>query len=429
MYFCSYLKQNKMMFRKISVISMFLFGCAQIHVFAQGISAQLDGDINTVTTAVPFLRVAPDARSGGMGDVGIATTADLNSIYHNAAKLAFVPGDYGVAIHYTPWLKSLVPDINLVSLNGYYKIKQKQTVALGLRYFSLGNITFTDNGGNTIRNFRPYEMALDGHFARALSKNVSVAIGLRFIYSNLATGITPQGGETIKPGISGAGDVSVYYKQPIKFKNGMKSDFSFGLALTNIGSKISYTNSAIKDFIPTNMGVGIGYHIDINEHNEIGIYYDLNKLMVPTPNKIDANNNNAYDFREQKNIAKTMFTSFNDAPGKLDANGNVIKGSKSKEELNELMHGVALEYWYSKLVAFRLGYFYEAPSKGNRNYLTVGVGAKYSIFGFDFSYLVPTSPVKQPLDNTLRFSLVFDFNKASDPLLKKKASESSVPTP
>ena len=124
-----------------------------------------------------------------------------------------------------------------------------------------------------------------------------------------------------------------------------------------------------------------------------------------------------------------MFTSFNDAPGKLDANGNVIKGSKSREELNELMHGIAIEYWYSKLVAFRLGYFYESPTKGNRNFLTVGVGAKYSIFGFDFSYLVPTSPVKQPLDNTLRFSLTFDFNKATDPLLKKKAGESTVPTP
>ncbi len=419
------------MYRKISLSLLLITFFAHLTSNAQSAGGGTGGitDVNTVTTAVPFLRVAPDARAGGMGDIGVASTADINSIYHNTAKLAFVPGDYGVAIHYTPWLKQLVPDINLVGLNGYYKIKQKQTLGLGLRYFSLGNITFTDNGGNTIRNFRPYEMALDGHFARAISKNVSVAIGLRFIYSNLATGITPQGGETIRPGISGAGDVSVYYKQPIKFKNGTKSDFSFGFALTNIGSKISYTNSAIKDFIPTNMGVGLGYHLELNEHNEIAFYYELNKLLVPTPNKIDANNNGAYDFREQKNIAKTMISSFYDAPGKLDASGNAIKGTKSKEELNELMHGVAIEYWYSKLVAFRLGYFYEAPSKGNRNFLTVGVGAKYSIFGFDFSYLVPTSSVRQPLDNTLRFSLIFDFNKANDPLLKKKSAESVTPTP
>jgi hypothetical protein len=371
--------------------------------------------VNTVTTSVPFVRIAPDARAGGMGDVAIATAPDMNSIYQNASKLAFVPGDYGVAIHYTPWLRALVNDINMVTINGYYKIKQKQSIALGLKYFSLGQITFTDNTGQTIRDFRPYEMAVDGHYARALSKNFGVAIGLRFIYSNLANNITPQGGETIKPGYAGSGDLSFYYKQPLKVGK-MNSELSLGLALTNIGSKITYTNSTQKDFIPANFGVGIGYKIDINEHNSIGIYYDLNKLMVPTP---DGSPNDST--RRATGVIKGMFTSFNDAPGWYDDNGNYVKGSRTKEELRELMHGVAIEYWYSKLFAVRAGYFYEHKTKGARQFLTVGVGVKYSIFGLDFSYLVPTSTVKNPLDNTLRFSLLFDFNKsASDPLFKKK---------
>ncbi len=401
--------------RIIFVLSSIMFGITSSQLHAQiGRNGQ-SITVNTVTTSVPFVRIAPDARAGAMGDVAIATAPDMNSIYQNASKLAFVPGDYGVAIHYTPWLRALVNDINMVTINGYYKIKQKQSIALGLKYFSLGQITFTDNTGQTIRDFRPYEMAVDGHYARALSKNFGVAIGLRFIYSNLANNITPQGGETIKPGYAGSGDLSFYYKQPLKVGK-MNTELSLGLALTNIGSKITYTNSTQKDFIPANFGVGIGYKLDINEHNSIGIYYDLNKLMVPTP---DGSPNDST--RRATGVIKGMFTSFNDAPGWYDDNGNYVKGSRTKEELRELMHGVALEYWYSKLFAVRAGYFYEHKTKGARQFLTVGVGVKYSIFGLDFSYLVPTSTVKNPLDNTLRFSLLFDFNKsANDPLFKKK---------
>ena len=379
--------------------------------------------VNTVTTSVPFVRIAPDARAGAMGDVAIATSPDMNSIYQNASKLAFVEGDYGVAIHYTPWLRALVNDINMVTLNGYVKIRKKQSLAIGLKYFSLGQITFTDGQAQVIRDFKPYEMAVDAHYARALSKNFGVGIGLRFIYSNLANNITPQGGETIKPGFAGSGDLSFYYKQPIKVAN-MKTELSLGLAFTNIGSKITYTNNSQKDFIPANFGVGLGYKIEINEHNSIGIYYDLNKLMVPTP---DGSPNDST--RRATSTVKGMFTSFNDAPGWKDANGNYVKGSRTKEELRELMHGIAIEYWYSKLFAVRAGYFYEHKTKGARQFLTVGVGVKYSIFGLDFSYLVPTSTVKNPLDNTLRFSLLFDFNKsANDPLLKKKNTD-VAPTP
>jgi hypothetical protein len=310
----------------------------------------------------------------------------------------------------------------MVTINGYYKIKKKQSIGLGLRYFSLGQITFTDNTGQTIRDFRPYEMAVDGHYARALSKNFGVGVGLRFIYSNLANNITPQGGETIRPGYAGSGDLSFYYKQPIKLGK-MNSELSLGLALTNIGSKITYTNSSQKDFIPTNLGFGFGYKVEINEQNSIGIYYDLNKLMVPSP---DGSPNDST--RRGTSVVKGMFTSFNDAPGWSDASGNYVKGSRSKEELRELMHGIALEYWYAKLFSVRAGYFYEHPTKGARQFLTLGVGVKYSIFGLDFSYLVPTSTVKNPLDNTLRFSLLFDFNKsAADPLFKKKTEVAPTP--
>lgn len=393
--------------------------------FAQNNLGQLtSGNVNTVTTSVPFVRIVPDSRAGGMGDVGIATTPDMNSIFQNGAKLAFTPGDYGVAIHYTPWLRALVNDINMVNLNGYVKIKKKQCVGFGMRYFSLGQITFTDNTGQVIQNFKPYELAVDGHYSRALGKNFGVAIGLRFIYSNLGNNLQTAGGNTLRPGMAGSGDISLYYNQPIKIGK-TKSNLSFGLAFTNIGSKITYTNNSQRDFIPTNMGFGVGYKIEINEHNSIGIYYDLNKLMVPTP---DGSKNDST--RRATSVARGIFTSFNDAPGWYDANGNYVKGSRSKEELRELMHGVGIEYWYTKLFSFRAGYFYEHPTKGARRFLSLGVGVKYSIFGLDFSYIVPTSTIKHPLDNTLRFSLAFDFNKSEpDPLFKRRGATELTPTP
>lgn len=396
--------------------------------FAQGTLGDQLTDVNTVTTAVSFLRIVPDARAGGMGDVGIAASPDMNAVYKNPAALAFAPGDYGAAITYTPWLRALVNDINMVTLNGFYKIKKKQSVGLALRYFSLGQITFTDNNAQVIRDFRPYEMAIDGHFSRALGKNFGVGVSLRFIYSNLATGITATGGETIRPGIAGSGDISFFYTQPIKISSTINSNFNFGLAFTNLGSKISYNNSATRDFIPANLGIGIGYKVQFGERNEIALYYDLNKLLVPSPDTVDANNNGAYDFREKGSV-QGIFGSFNDAPGKRDASGNRVPGSRSLEEARELMHGIGLEYWYNKLFSLRAGYFYEHPTKGNRNFLTLGVGAKYSIFALDFSYLVPTSRVRQPLDNTLRFTLMFNFNKsdsATDPLFKKKNKDADA---
>lgn len=366
---------------------------------------------NAVTTAVPFLRIAPDAKAGGMADVGIATAADVNATYHNPAKLAFLKyvdtrkdetydsKIFGVALSYTPWLRSLVNDIYLAHIGGYYKIDDKQAVAMSLRYFSLGQITFTNQTGQETGQFRPNEFALDGFYSRALAKGFSAGIGLRFIYSNLATGQTVTG-TTISPGVAAAADVAFYYQLPIKVKD-RDTELAFGLNLSNLGSKISYTESAVKDFIPMNMGFGTRYTFNIDDHNQLNLAVDLNKLLVPTPDGVDADSNGVNDYRE-KSVPSAIFGSFSDAPG------------GAKEEFREFTVGAGLEYWYDQQFAVRIGYFYEAPDKGNRKYLSAGLGLRYSVFGLDFSYLIPTSTQRNPLDNTLRFTLMFNFNAVKE---------------
>ncbi len=353
--------------------------------------------INTVTTAVPFLRINPDARAGGMGDVGIASPADANGLYANPAKLAFIDSsDFGFAVGFSPWLKALVNDIYLANLTGYYKVKKMQTIALSVRYFSLGNITFTDASGQETGQFRPNEFAIDMHYARLLGKYFSIAASLRVIYSNLAGGQQVDG-NLIKPGVAGAGDISWYFRKNFK-KDGVKMshDLMVGMAITNIGSKISYTSNVVKDFIPTNLGIGLGYTLNIDDKNGVGIYTDFNKLMVPTPDSVDKDKNGVYDFRQKSSISG-MFTSFADAPG------------GAAEEFREITVGVGAEYLYRKMFGVRFGYFYEPRSKGNRQFLTAGLTVKYSVVGLNFSYLIPTNIQRNPLDNTLRFSLLFDF--------------------
>lgn len=364
---------------------------------AQGVIKKDGVVINTVTTAVPFLRINPDARAGGMGDVGIASPADANGVYVNPAKLAFIDSsDFGFAVGFSPWLKALVNDIYLANLVGYYKVKQMQTIALSVRYFSLGNITFTDANGAETGQFRPNEFAIDLHYARRLGKYFSIAASLRYIYSNLAGGQQVDG-NVVKAGMAGAGDISWFFRKNFK-KDGekMSHDLYVGMAITNIGSKISYTSNVVKDFIPTNLGIGLGYTLNLDKKNGIGFYTDFNKLMVPTPDGADKNGNKIYDFREKSSISG-MFTSFGDAPGGF------------KEEMREITIGVGAEYLYNKQFGVRFGYFYEPRSKGNRQFLTAGLTVKYSVVGLNFSYLIPTTIQRNPLDNTLRFSLLFDF--------------------
>lgn len=355
--------------------------------------------INAITTAVPFLRINPDSRAGAMGDATVATEPDVNSaIYGNQAKLAFLKEDYGFSMAYTPWLQRLTNDIHLIGLNGYYKVSEKDGLGMGLKFFSLGNIQYTDINGEDIGQGNPNEFALDMHYARRLSERFSVGVGLRFIYSNLAQGsIVPQTGNVVTAGKAGAADISFFLRNPIKV-GGMNTNLNFGLAITNIGSKITYTNDAIKDYLPTNLGLGLGWELDIDEANELNIYVEMNKLMVPTPDTTDNDANGVPDYRE-KSVPAAVFGSFGDAPGGFG------------EEMREFNYSIGLEYWYNNLIAARLGYFHEHATKGNRKLLSTGLSLRYNIFTLHFSYLIPTSSQINPLDNTLRFTLVFDFYK------------------
>jgi len=355
---------------------------------------------NTIITAVPFLRIVADARSGALGDAGVAISPDPNAIHFNDSKLVFADKDFGVSATYTPWLRALgLNDVYLAYLAGYYKTPDDlQAFGLGLRYFSLGEINFTDINGEPLGNGRPNEFEVKGSYSRKLSEKFSAGIGVKFIYSNLASGQT-VGGQEITVGTAGAADVSFTYQTPLKLQN-LDTDLRLGVAVTNIGSKITYTNAANeeRDFIPTNLGIGASWELQFDEHNSLNLITDVNKLLVPTPcfEDCDSDQDGIPDWKEESPIGG-MFSSFADAPGGFS------------EELQELMLSVGAEYWYDKLFAVRAGYYTESRNKGARRFFTVGLGLKYNIFGLNFSYLVPTTNQRNPLDNTLRFSLIFDF--------------------
>ncbi len=356
--------------------------------------------INTVVTAVPFLRIVADARSGAMGDVGIGLTPDANAMHFNASKLVFAEEDLGVSATYTPWLRALgLNDVYLAYLTGYNKLSDDQAVGFGLRYFSLGSIQFTDPNGQPLNTGRPNEFEVSVAYARKLTERFSAAITGKFIYSNLAAGQIVDG-ETIEPGVAGAADISLTYVTPIELNNA-ESELTVGMAMTNIGSKITYTNSLNRDFLPANFGIGAGWKIDMDEYNSITFAADINKLLVPTPCQgldCDENNDGVPDFKDESPIG-AIFSSWSDAPEGFS------------EELRELMYSVGVEYWYDQQFAVRAGYFNEHRQKGNRKFFTVGLGLKYNIFGLNFSYLIPTTNQRNPLDNTLRFSLLFNFGE------------------
>ena len=390
-----------------------LFSAAILLIITPGRSNAQDqsnllGQLNTITTAVPFLIISPDARAGGMGDAGVASSADVNSIHWNPSKLAFVENKMGVSISYTPWLRKLVPDINLAYVSFYNKLKGDQTIGASLRYFSLGDITFTDNVGTEIGQFNPSEFAIDIAYARLLSENISGGIALRYINSNLTGGFQVENNAT-KAGQSVAADISATFRKEMEV--GKKDAvFGFGLNISNIGAKISYTETGRKDFIPINLRLGPSLKLKLNEYNDITFLIDFNKLLVPTPpiynpdSIINGEQQILFGKNPDVSVASGIFNSFSDAP---DGFG---------EELNEINIAGGLEYWYDNQFAFRAGYFYEHESKGNRKYFTLGAGLKYNVFGIDFAYLIPTDQ-RNPLENTLRFSLIFDFNslkKAND---------------
>lgn len=369
----------------------------------------LGGNLNTITTAVPFLLISPDSRSGAMGDVGVATTPDASSMHWNPAKLSFTQDDIGISVSIVPWLRELVPDINLQYIGGYYKLNENEAIGYELRYFSLGDITFTDISGNVIGQYKPNEMAIGSAYSRKLSRNFSLAISGRYIYSNLTGGQSAGGTETVA-GQSIATDVSTFYTKPISIAN-KKSDLSFGMNISNIGNKISYTETITRDFIPINLRLGTDLTTKMDDYNKISLSFDLNKLLVPSPPLY--NNDGEMIAGKDPNVAvvEGMFQSFGDAPGEIDENGNPVSGSVFREEMREINISAGLEYWYANQFALRAGYFHEHDTKGGRKYLTFGSGVKYNVFALDFSYLISTSNIggTNPLANTMRFTLVFDL--------------------
>ncbi len=374
-----------------AILLLFLFVSGNMGLYAQ--------ELNAIQTVVPFLTIAPDSRAGAMGDVGVATTPDVYSQHWNPAKYAFIDGKAGVGISYSPWLRNLVPDINIAYLTGYYRIDKKQVASASLLYSSLGDVPFTDEFGNLERNFKPNELAFDIGYSRIFAEHFSGGIAFRFIYSNL-TGGTYSGGDATKAGTSFAADISGYYTNKISLfsKDG---DVAFGVNFSNIGSKMSYSDDQKSDFIPMNLRIGGSGSLDLDNFNRITLAIDFNKLLVPTP-PIYNNDMEIIDGKDP-NVAVpiAIFQSFYDAPGGF------------KEEIHEITSSIGLEYWYNNQFAIRTGYFHENASKGNRKYFTAGAGFRLKGFEIDFSYLMPTVS-NHPLARTLRFSLAFDINALSN---------------
>ncbi len=370
--------------------------------------------VNTLITAVPFLRITPDARAAGLGDAGLALSPDPSAMFFNSSKLAFAEEDLGLSTTYTPWLRSLgLNDVYMAYLSGYKKLNDLSAVGFSLKYFRLGSISFRGPNSENLGEGRPNEFELAASYNRKLSDKLSFGLSAKFIFSNLAAGQALNNIE-IRPATAGAADISLTYVTPVSLENS-DSELTIGAAITNVGSKVSYTNSINEDFLPANIGVGAAWKVDLDQYNQLTFVADLNKLLVPTPCLAGpevcevSGDSTVIDFKEQ-GVVSSIFNSFSDAPDGFS------------EELREVNYSLGVEYWYDQQFAIRAGYYAEHLTKGNRKYFTLGLGLKYNIFGLNFSYLIPTNAQRSPLDNTLRFTLNFDFGAIEDGTdLKAKA--------
>ncbi|HRH60346.1 MAG TPA: type IX secretion system outer membrane channel protein PorV [Chitinophagaceae bacterium] len=368
--------------------------CLAFHT--QQATAQ-DGEtapLNIVTTAVPFLRISPDARAGGMGDLGIATSPDANSSFWNLGKTPFATSGASLAANYTPWLKDIATDVYLAALGGYYKLDEEQAISASLRYFNLGQIQFVDFAGNPLNTSRPRELAFDVGYSRKVSDNIGLGVALRYINSSLANG--SFNGVTYKAGNTIAADLSMFYDGRDEGGQGA----TYGVTLSNLGGKIGYTNDAkSKDFIPANLGAGAAYHWAFDETSTFMLGLDVNHLMVPSaPISVDGGGPEdsalLADYRNQS-VFESWFKSFSN---------------------KAYTFSVGAEYTYNDQFSVRAGYFYESKNQGGRRFFSAGVGLKYNVFGFNFSYLAPSGSgvTRNPLSNTLRFSVLFDLDAGSE---------------
>lgn len=376
---------------------------------------------NVITTAVPFVSIAPDARGGSMGDCGVASEADVYSMHYNPAKYSFLDKKLAVGLGYSPWLHNLVPDMHLAYLAFAMKLNPESALAATLRYFRCGDIEFRRTAEEIPQKYSPNEWALDVAYSRMLTEYLSGSVAGRFIYSNLT-----QGYDESSAGWSVAADVAVYYKRPVEWFRDMDADFAWGVSINNIGSKVSYRNTSIeKDFIPTTLRFGPSLKMELDEYNSLAFMFDVTKLLVPTPPLykrgadgqpviVDGQYEIEAGMSDDVSVLVGMIQSFYDAPGcSYNDQMELVRFGKGYEELCEYNIGVGAEYWYNNTFAVRAGYFNEAAMKGNRKYVTLGAALKYNVFGLDVSYLVPVNGKvgTNPLENTLRFNLTYDIAK------------------
>ncbi|NBU92406.1 MAG: hypothetical protein EBS17_06145 [Flavobacteriia bacterium] len=396
----------------------FLLSSLSFGLWAQGAN-QNSLQLNTITTALPFMAITPDSRAGGMGEAGTALSPSATSVYWNTSGLSFAKSNSELSLSYTPWLRQLTNDMHLSYLSGYFRINKKHAIAGALRYFSLGEITFTDASGNVLRNDKPSEFEITGGYAFKLSDKFSVGINGKFAYSNLTGGLTVAGVMT-KPGMVGAADLSfTYFNDRVKIGK-TAGTYTFATTFNNIGNKVAYSVLAKRDFIPMNLKIGNAFQAKYDNYNTVTYSIDIQRLLVPTPAIYENVNGQVVMLSGKSNdvgVINGMLQSFYDAPGVVakDANGDyiqnadgsyqVVKGSRFKEELTEINIAGGIEWWYNETFAIRSGVFYENKNKGNRQYLNLGASLKYNMFGIDFSYLASLNGRQNPLANTLRFTL------------------------
>lgn len=379
-----------------TILATILASSANAQITSQDVIGR-NNTSNIITTSASFLMISPDSRAGALGDAGVATSPDTYSQHWNASKYIFCENNSGIGLSYTPWLRKLVDDMNLAYVSGFHKIKDNQAIGYSMTYFTLGDMTFTDINGSTVKDFTPKEFAIDASYALKLANNLSGAVAMRYIYSNLTGGLSINGSSETHNGHSIAGDISIYYRKEMQIAQ-KDATLALGANISNIGSKMSYT-SVSDNFIPTNMKLGASLAVDFDEYNKIMITTDINKLLVPTPPIYNSTNDEILKGKNPDvSVPTGIFQSFGDAPDGFS------------EELKEISYSIGAEYIYSKTLAGRIGYFNEHKDKGGRKYLTFGIGLTLKAFTFDMAYLVTTT-ANNPLQNTVRFSLGINLDK------------------
>lgn len=388
--------------KKIYLAALTLMGISPLTATAQEKVDMFNPEKNSVTSQ----SIAPDARAGGMGDVGAATDPDVASQFWNPAKYPFTISRAGVSLNYTPWLRQLVSDIDLAYLVGYYRIGDYSAVSGSLRYFSLGEMFYGDTN-DTQMTLNPYEMSFDVAYSIMLSEKFSIAAGVRWIYSDL----TYNYSDTSSPGSAFAVDLAAYYQNYVNIGQ-RECQLGIGLDISNVGSKINFGGDENSEFLPANLRLGASLMVPVDEYNRFSIAVDANKPLVPTmPVKMDGESDEDFITRKQNDYYDVspisgIFKSFGDAPGGF------------KEEMQEIRWSVGAEYVYNDKFSLRAGYHHESENKGNRKYFTVGAGFKMNVFSLDAGYVIATAK-SNPLDQTLRFSLSFDMDGLKD-LFKRR---------